>query len=293
MADVTRRTATLKVPGATLHYQVRGAGPLVLMLQGGDGEAEASDALADHLVERFTVVSYDRRGLVRSPLDHPEEAARLEVRDHGEDVHHLLAALTSEPALVFGSSIGGVIGLDLVSRHPEQVRLLVAHEAPVAQLLPEAEQAEIARGQEEVEALHRRAGVLPALRQFLVLTQVNLQDREPGLPLPLPSSRRAANLAFFLTRDAPAVRRFRLELEALEAARARVLPAVGRSKPDTWTARCGRALAERLGRPVLELPGDHGGYAAHPRGFAEVLGRVFTETLGAQASGSGPSGTGK
>ena len=62
---------TLPVPGASLYYKVQGSGPLLLMLQGGDGDAEGSDGVAAHLIDRYTVVSYDRRGLSRSKLDSP------------------------------------------------------------------------------------------------------------------------------------------------------------------------------------------------------------------------------
>jgi hypothetical protein len=46
MRDPDVRTANLAVPGATLYYKAQGHGPLLLILQGGDGNADASDALA-------------------------------------------------------------------------------------------------------------------------------------------------------------------------------------------------------------------------------------------------------
>src|SRR5438876_969143 len=64
---------TLQVPGASLYYKVCGSDPLLLILQGGDGDADGSDNLADHLVDYYTVVTYDRRGLSRSKLDEPLE----------------------------------------------------------------------------------------------------------------------------------------------------------------------------------------------------------------------------
>jgi pimeloyl-ACP methyl ester carboxylesterase len=122
-----KKSDTIRVPGACLYYQTQGSGPLLLILQGGDGDADGSMSLADHLVEHYTVVTYDRRGLSRSKLDEPFEALRLET--HSNDAHLLLATLTTEPALVFGASMGALIGLDLVARHPEQIRMFVAHEA--------------------------------------------------------------------------------------------------------------------------------------------------------------------
>lgn len=50
-------TGTLRLPGTNLYYEVRGAGPMLLILQGGDGDAGGSDGLARHLVDYCTVVT--------------------------------------------------------------------------------------------------------------------------------------------------------------------------------------------------------------------------------------------
>src|SRR5260370_37965128 len=154
MTDTTQaQVADLPVPGASLHYKVRGSGPLLLLLllQGGDGDADGTDALAGHLASDYTVLSYDRRGLSRSPASDP--AAAIDMATHSEDASRLLAAVTSDPALVLGTSLGAVLGLDLISRHPGQVRLLGAHAPPATGLLPEPERSHATRDQEEGRAL--------------------------------------------------------------------------------------------------------------------------------------------
>ena len=107
------------MPGTSLYYELSGSGPLLLVVQGGAGGAEGAAGLARQLADAFTVVSYDRRGFSRSPLDGPADAAG-NIAQHADDAGRLLAALTDEPAFVFGSSIGALIGLDLASRHPGQ-----------------------------------------------------------------------------------------------------------------------------------------------------------------------------
>ncbi|MGH3929774.1 MAG: hypothetical protein ACRDTF_07335 [Pseudonocardiaceae bacterium] len=52
----------------------------------------------------------------------------------------MLSAVTTAPADVFGSSSGGVTGIALATRHPDQVRTLVAHEPPLVELLPDRAQ---------------------------------------------------------------------------------------------------------------------------------------------------------
>ncbi|MDG4786807.1 alpha/beta fold hydrolase [Micromonospora sp. WMMD1102] len=132
------RIDTLDVPGATLYHEVRGSGPVLLLICGGVYDAAGYTALAELLADRYTVVTYDRRGNSRSPLDGPPRPQRIEA--HADDAYRLLTALgvtPAEPAYVFGNSSGAMIGLGLAARHPELVRVLVAHEPPVFELLPD------------------------------------------------------------------------------------------------------------------------------------------------------------
>jgi pimeloyl-ACP methyl ester carboxylesterase len=266
------RAAGLPVPGATLHYKVRGNGPLLLLLQGGDGDADAADAIAGHLAGDYTVLSYDRRGLSRSPVS--DLAAPVDMAVHSEDASRLLAALGSEPALVFGVSLGAMLGLDLISRHPEQVRLLVAHEPPATGLLPEPGRGQAIRDQEEVEQIYRREGTAAAMRKFVAVAGISFDDREPHVAIPRPRPERIANLEVFLARDAPAVHRYQLDLPALHKAAARIVPAAG-TGTQAFPRHCAQALADELGRPLAEFPGNHSGFILRPRAFATRLREIL------------------
>ena len=138
---VENMTQTLAVPGAELYYEVRGTGPLLLIGQSGDGDASRSADLVEQLAADFTVISYDRRGLARSPLTDPQQAVTPE--SHAEDMHRLLASLTDEPAVVLGCSVGALYGLQLAADHPGQVSVLVAHDPATPGLLPEADRERI------------------------------------------------------------------------------------------------------------------------------------------------------
>ena len=271
---IQAKAGVLPVAGAMLYYDHRGEGPVVLMLQGGDGDANGTDALAESLIDGYTVLSYDRRGLSRSPIDDP--AAPVDLSVHAEDASRLLGAVTDEPALVFGSSLGALLGLELIARHPEQVRLLIAHEPPATELLAAPERDRAARAQEQIEELYRREGIAAAMRQFVAIAGINFDDREPDLEIPRPKPERVANLAFFLTYDAPAVRGYRLDLPALGAVADRIVPAAGQSS-EGFPARCARALATTLGRPLVEFPGGHSGFILRPRAFAARLRELLAD----------------
>ena len=271
------KEGTLEVPGASLYYKVRGTGPLLLVLQGGAGDADGSEGLAQHLVDAYTVLTYDRRGLSRSKVNDASEAHGIET--HSEDVHHLLAALTPEPAFVVGFSLGALIGLDLVARHPEQVRALVAHEPPAIELLPDAERVSSLQAHEEVEEIYHRAGVAAAMKKMVELAGVNVDDREPDVnvtpPVGQEAAGMAANMGFLLTHDLPAVRHYTPDLAALEIQRTLILPAIGRNSGEIVPRHSALALAERLGLQAVEFPGGHTGYVLRPREFALRLRQVF------------------
>ncbi|WP_214322555.1 alpha/beta fold hydrolase [Nonomuraea sediminis] len=251
---------------------LRGTGPLLLLIAGGDGDAGVSSTLAGHLADRYTVLTYDRRGLSASRIS--PEAGAPDITTHADDVHHLLAALTSEPAYVCGSSIGALIALEFAGRHPEQVRTLVAHEPPATQLLTEPERERAAAAQSSVEATFAASGALAALREFAVLAGVDPSDREPDVALTPPGPERVPNLEFFLTYDAPAVRRHILDVDALKAAR--IVPAVGETSGTIFARECAIRLADALGVAYATFPGGHNGSVFRPRAFAACLADVLT-----------------
>ncbi|GAA0364823.1 alpha/beta hydrolase [Actinoallomurus spadix] len=272
------KTATSAVPGATLYYEIRGAGPLLLVLQGGDGDAGRNADLVRRLADDYTVVTYDRRGLSRSRLDDPEAPVTLET--HADDAHRLLAELTDRPALLFGSSFGALAGLMLARRHPEQVDTLVAHDPATARLLDDAGVARITGELADLDEIYRRDGVLAALKRLGEIVAADFTDREPdaGLPEP-PDAQRLANLEFFFSRDVTAMVEapfYPADATALKESPVRVVTAAGRASRRIWNYDCAQALAALLGTEIVEFPGGHT-LSTHPKAFAARLHEVLTD----------------
>src|SRR6266849_2011637 len=65
---ITARAEILKVPGASIYYEVRGSGLVLLMMPGGPADAGAFRRIAGYLESDYTVVTYDPRGLSHSTL---------------------------------------------------------------------------------------------------------------------------------------------------------------------------------------------------------------------------------
>jgi len=263
------RSDTLQVPGARLYFEVRGSGPILLLIAGGAGDAGSFGSMADFLADRYSVVTYDRRGYWRSPAVDPPEP--ITIATHGDDSHYLLEKLGRTGAYVLGCSIGAIIGLDLAIRHPEQVQTLVAHEPPVGRLLEESERS----GTRLLELYHREGGAA-AIRDFAASIGVQPQGGAMNIGLPSESARIAAyNRESFFRHDAPAVACYTLDVEGLEAASCRVVIAGGRDGREFFPYRCAERLAARLGKPIVEFPGHHSGFVNAPREFAATLQEVL------------------
>lgn len=265
------KSDTLRVPGASLYYEIRGSGPLLLMIAGGGGGGAGDwNGFVNYLTDAYTVVTYDRRGSLRSTLDNPDADVPLEI--HSNDAHLLLKELATEPAYVFGSSAGALIGLDLAARYPEQVRTLVAHEPPAHYLLPDAEQSS-----EDPLETYRREGGLAALKKFGARIGLNYENRESGVELPQQSPQGTFNADALFAYTFLAVRRYRLDIAALLAASTRIVLAGGSAGREYVGYRGATAVAERLGTSVVEFPSHHAGYITHPKAFAERLRTVLGE----------------
>ena len=273
------KSDTLKVPGATIYYEVRGSGPVLLMIPGGPADAGGFAGLAEHLADHYTVVAYDPRGNSRSTFDGEPEEQRLDV--HSDDAARLIEAFGADPAYVFGSSGGGQIGLNLAARHPERVHTLVAHEPPCLRMLPDPSEA--LAGMQEVYETYLRDGVGPGMQKFMEVTGLGGGPQRENAPQqlePSPEARAAfarigGNLNYFLAHGLKPISFYVPEVSALRAAAVRVVVGVGETSAGQLAHRTAVALAEKLGTEPVPFPGDHGGYGSHPEAFAEVLHRIF------------------
>jgi pimeloyl-ACP methyl ester carboxylesterase len=270
-------THTLDVPGARLYYERRGTGPLLLMI-GSPMDSTGFASLADALGGEYTVVTYDPRGIGDSSRD---DTGDVTPEQQASDVHHLVSALGGGPADVFGSSGGAVVGLALVTAYPAEVRTLVAHEPPVVELLPDSEQVQaqiqdvydtyLADGADRaMEKFLAHAGLMPAAGQ---------QARAPQWqPSPQQVARMRASTDHFLAHLLRPTTHYRPDIAALRGAPARIVVAAGATSNGQLANRSAVAIADQLGTPVAEFPGDHGGFLAAPEQFGRELARVLGET---------------
>ncbi len=271
------KSSSLKVPGAGIYHEVRGAGPVLLMIPGGPADAGVFADVSRHLADRYTVVTYDPRGNSRSTFDGEPKEQVLDV--HGDDAAALIEALGDGPAYVFGTSGGAQIGLNLAARYPERVRALVAHEPPTMMLLPDPSAA--VAGAQDLYDTYRREGVDVAMAKFFA--DNGLADEPPAEEAPpefAPSpedaetfARVSGNFEYWLAHGVMPLSLYRPDVEVLRAGKPRILVAIGEESAGQPIESMAMALADKLGSEPIPFPGDHMGFATQADTFAETLHR--------------------
>jgi hypothetical protein len=269
------RVATVEVPGATLHYEVRG---------------------------------------VRArPADHPRHAGRRRVlRGRGPPAHRHLdggglrpAGHVPQPsARPTGRPTGrgprrrrppgpgrrrpGTRprphrqhlrpGLELAASHPEQVRTLVAFEPPLTELLPDRERWRTFY--EDLHATYGRDGLGPALQKFAA--EVGLEGQEPPQGDADPEvtasiARMGGNMDLWLSHVIrPSFLAYTPDIPRLRAGPTRIVAVIGdASRPHQLAHQTTHALAARLGTTPVAVPGDHEAVTSRPAEFTAVLRRLL------------------
>jgi pimeloyl-ACP methyl ester carboxylesterase len=242
------------------------------MLVGHPMGALGFAAIAPLLSEDYTVVTYDPRGFARSTIDDPDQDAEPDLL--ADDVRRVLEAVGDGPAHVFGSSGGAVTALALVARYPGHVKTLVAHEPPLALLLPDAEEARA--GIEDVYDTYRDAGIGAAWRRFSTFSGIEMRPQgEDGTPQS-PSAEAVATSERFFRHGLLSIALYQPDFSALQGMPVRVVIAGGTTSKGEFAQRTAVALAERLGTPLIDFPGGHAGFASDSEDFAAVLHRALS-----------------
>ncbi len=226
------------------------------------------------------VLHYDVRSNESSTESTPDE--------HADDLHRLISGLAG-PVDIFATSGGAVNALALVARHPEQVRTLVAHEPPAAQVLPDREQALAANL--DIHQTYQRSGLGPAMANFITLVghkgpiPADFADQPAPNPADfgLPTEDDGSRNDPLVGQNIVSCTHYQHDFDALRAASTRVVIAAGAESQGELANRAAVALAERLGTRPVTFPGGHGGFlggeygmTGDPDAFATTLRQVLT-----------------
>lgn len=285
------RVSTLDVPGARLSYEVRGSGPVLLLIPGGPSGMSMYDDIAPPIADHYTVITYDPRGLSASTVDDPSQDITVETQ--ADDAYLLLRAVTAGPAHVFATSGGCTTGLSLATTHPEQVSTLVLHEPSIAELLPDPEQRRAHNA--DIYQTAQTVGTGAALGKFLPTAGFRIPEEPDADDLIAIAAMRGhleeffgpANLKVFFGPMWRPLAGYAPDLDALRAAPARMVIGIGTTSEGQFAYRTAVLLAAKLGLRPAVFPGDHGGMMAVPEEFAA---RLLDVLMSRDPAGSAPAG---
>jgi len=255
---------TLKVSDAELYYEVRGSGPL-LVLVGAPMDADAFAPLADLLAADHTVLTTDPRGVKRSTL---EAGGTSRPDQRADDLARLIRHVDAGPAVVLGSSGGAVSALALAQDHPELVRTVIAHEPPLDRLLPDAD--ELLAKSEKLMADYLAGDVTGAWKQFFAVANIQLSDEV--VEMMFGADRDPEQLAterFWFGHEMRESISWLPDFDRLRAAD--VVVGIGEESTGQLCDRTSTALADGLGVEPTRFPGDHTGFVERPEAFAKTL----------------------
>jgi pimeloyl-ACP methyl ester carboxylesterase len=280
-------THTLEVPGATLMYDIRrnetSTEPILLII-GQPMAAAGFVTLASHFPDR-TVVTYDPRGSERSVKTDPLSPVTADIQ--ADDLHRLIGAIGG-PVDLFATSGGAIDALALVAKHAQDVRTLVAHEPPLASIVPDREYALVA-----VRAIHKtyeRSGWGPGMAHFIAVVSHEGPFTAEVANQPAPDPQMFGMSAEddgmrsdpLLGPAMPAIPSYEPDFDALRAASSRIVLGVGATSGENLAGRGAKAVAERLGLVPVVFPGGHDGFlggeygqTGEPDAFAAMLRDVL------------------
>ena len=270
MTEATTRT--LDVPGATLTYDVRRSETSTeppLFLIGSPMGAAGFGTLASHFPDR-TVVTYDPRGAERSTKEDPSTESNPD--QHADDLHRIIQEMGG-PVDLFASSGGAVNALALVAKHPEDVRTLVAHEPPLASILPDSENAKaVVRA---IQSSYRASGSNAGMAHFMAVTshrgpfpdEFASQPASDPAAFGMPTDDDGTRNDVMLAQNIIGTTHYEPDFDALRAASTRIVIAAGSESEGEMANRGAHAAAERLGTEPVIFPSHHGGFLGGEYGW--------------------------
>jgi pimeloyl-ACP methyl ester carboxylesterase len=250
--------------GAELYCERRGNGPTLLLITGGMGDAGFYSSAADILANEFTVFNYDRRCNSRSTGD---RSIDMTVSQQARDAVAIIKAMDHDKAIIFGSSGGGIISLELAANKPDVIDFLIVHEPPVIELLPATDANKYRLFHHDIYMKNLREGWQSALPDFTA-TLIGA----PDIPFPPDLDERVSgNMDFFFRHEYKAFAQYIPDVKRIRENKVDMVTAVGRDSDDSQYVQATRALTSRLRCKCIEFPGQHDVSFYMPKEFANAI----------------------
>jgi pimeloyl-ACP methyl ester carboxylesterase len=271
LQDRDIQTGYVTTEGDDLYYEVRGHGPPLVMIPAASGDAGLYAFVADSLCDEYKVITYDRRGYARSTRHEPQN---FEISQQSRDALAVLHSVGERAAFVFGSSSGAIFALDLAKTQPDVIKAVVAHEPPVARVLPDSER--WLRFFAGLYWVALRLSVNFAMLRFALMVGIPALLAMRKAPQDV-ASRTDKVADFFVRHELLPVVNYQPDCAQIRQNGVRVVMAAGQWSLDKhkFYARTVPILAERLGCEIVTFPGHHSSYVDKPKEWAATLRSIL------------------
>ena len=191
----------------------------------------------------------------------------MTVAQQVRDATAIIKAMGVDKAIVFGSSGGAIIGLELATAKPEVIDFLIVHEAPVIDLLPAGNAEKWRSFHYNIYMKSQREGWEAALVDFMASL-----IGAPDIPYPPDLDGRVSEkMDFFFKHEYKAFIQYIPNVKRIRENKVNMVAAVGRDSNDAYYVQSTRALASKLHCECIEFPGQHDVSFYMPEEFAKTV----------------------
>ncbi|KAH7308525.1 acetyltransferase/esterase [Stachybotrys elegans] len=277
--DFNPTRAVVHNEGCDIHYWYQGAGPMILFVPGGNGHGRQYNLIMAALSDRFTCVAFDRRGMSASKV---QVNTILNPPMQTRDMLAIIKAMGFEKAIIFGNSLGGLLGFVFAHDYPQFVEHLIAHEAPTMNILPnQSEIFEWFLHIRETRATKGWEAAADVFRSLLVgYGPTNDEGHHPR------SFTEPENNENFFNNEIDIVALYTPNFHRIKENGTSVGVMAGKASGDALYVRTTVEQAKLLDCPRMVVPGHHGGYESEVEAFVpffyEMLG-ILEAKKGAKA----------
>lgn len=244
-----------------LHYWYKGTGPLITFIPGGNGHGRQFYPIMAALSDKFTCVTFDRRQMSASQV---KVNKKLSPPQQARDIRAVIKAMGCEKSIIFGSSSGGIFAFQFAHDFPEMVDHLIAHEAPLINLLPDA--SAMFEWFLHLMEVYETRGLDAAASEFSAKL-IGYDDE--GVPKTVPPG--PENPRNFWDNEFPILLGYVPNLWRLVENKTSIGVMKGVRCKDAFFARATEEQAKILGCPKMVVPGHHQGFEVETEEFVPYL----------------------
>ncbi|KAJ6069016.1 alpha/beta-hydrolase [Penicillium canescens] len=269
-------SGVLRLPTASIHYETSGSGDLLILVPGVSGTGVIFSELARYLSSGYRVTTYDRRGFTQKTMVDveenvgPDDVLALNAQDTCALIEHLSPSF---PAIIFGSSEGALIAVEILYANPALLKEVILHEPVMLSLVPPPKRKILTAKYFELQDAFKKHGTAAATPIFLsMVTDTNERKLMKSSPVSLKAAASmGASMTYFFENEIEAIFRWKFNPYQLKGVNVPVHLIKGAQSTLDFTATPILALSALLSLPVSEVAGGHLGYVTHTEDFANRI----------------------